>query len=45
MTWDCDDAEPVGHHDVLAFANDVQPSFLEGSNGMKVVDAWELRHR
>jgi hypothetical protein len=38
------EADPIRHHDVVAFAKDAKPSLLKGANGMKMVDAWKLRH-
>jgi len=41
---DGEDARAVGHDDVLTLASDPKAGFLERANGIKMVDACELRH-
>jgi hypothetical protein len=44
VAGDGEDATAVRHDDVLAFANDSEPSLLECSHRLEVRNAGDLRH-
>jgi hypothetical protein len=41
---DGDDADFVGHHDVLALASDAKPGLLKGPDRIEMIDARKLGH-
>ena len=44
VAGDGQNTDAVGHDDVLALAGDTKTSFLQGTNGIEVVDAGQLTH-
>ncbi len=44
MSWDCDDAHAVGHHDMLPLPRDSKSSFFQCFDGAQVSDARDLSH-
>ena len=44
VAGDGQNTDAVGHDDVLALAGDTKISFLQGTNGIEVVDARPLAH-
>ncbi len=44
IAWNSNNANPVGHHDVLALANDAKIGFLKGLDRIEMVDAGDFRH-
>jgi len=44
VPWDGQNTHAVGHDDVLALASDAKAGFLEGADGIQMVDARKLPH-
>ena len=42
--WNGDDPDAVGHHDVLALADDSKASRLQGPHGILMIDVGDLGH-
>ena len=45
MARDGENADPIGHHNVLALASDPETGLLEGAHRLEVVYARNLRHQ
>jgi len=45
VTWERLLSGSVSHHDVLALAKNPEALSLKSADGIKVMDAWNLRHR
>lgn len=39
-----DDAVAIGHHSVLALANDAEAGFLQSANRVQVINTWNRAH-
>ena len=44
IAWNRNNANPVGHDDVLALPNDEEAGFLKSLDRIEMVDAGDFRH-